>query len=226
MATEDTLIFPLPFSFVQPTNCTTEGRPTDCGVVFPDKQQSYSRINNIFLELRKCCNHPYLLKGVEADNTALRGAKPEAVVDAMVEASGKLALIDKMFSRLKELGHRTLIYSQFTTVLDILEDWLEHRGWGFQRIDGEVSESLSIHGMPCCCVSSLFLPSSLDTSGAKVLFFQCCVHSCSVPEWPPRRAHLSAKDSPGICWGLLWVKGQTWYFSRRRSNHIIPATSG
>jgi SNF2 family DNA or RNA helicase len=104
------------------------------------------------MELRKCCNHPYLLKGVEADNTSLRGAKPQAVVDAMVEASGKLALIDKMFARLKELGHRTLIYSQFTTVLDILEDWLVQRGWGFQRIDGEVSESFSTivdcSGMP------------------------------------------------------------------------------
>ena len=30
---------------------------------------------------------------------------------------------------------------QFTTVLDILEDWLDHRGWGFQRIDGDVSKA-------------------------------------------------------------------------------------
>jgi len=86
------------------------GESPDCAPA--DKQQSYSRINNIFMELRKCCNHPYLLKGVEADNPALRGATPAAVVDAMVKASGKLALIDRMFARLKARGHRTLIYSQ------------------------------------------------------------------------------------------------------------------
>ena len=68
------------------------------------------------MELRKCCNHPYLLKGGEADNPALRGATPAAVVQAMVEASGKLALIDKMLGRLKERGHRTLIYSQVRQV--------------------------------------------------------------------------------------------------------------
>jgi hypothetical protein len=32
---------------------------------------------------------------------------------------------------------RVLIYSQFTRTLDILEDWLAGRGWGYERIDGE-----------------------------------------------------------------------------------------
>lgn len=31
---------------------------------------------------------------------------------------------------------RVLIYSQFTRTLDILEDWVAGRGWGYERIDG------------------------------------------------------------------------------------------
>jgi chromodomain-helicase-DNA-binding protein 4 len=35
-------------------------------------------------------------------------------------------------------GHRVLIYSQFTSALDVLEAWVSKRGWGYQRIDGTV----------------------------------------------------------------------------------------
>lgn len=42
----------------------------------------------------------------------------------LLENSGKLLLLDKMMAKLKAQGHRVLIYSQFTRMLDILEDWL------------------------------------------------------------------------------------------------------
>jgi hypothetical protein len=54
-----------------------------------------------------------------------------------VAASGKLALLDHMMGRLRCGGHRVLIYSQFTRTLDVLEDWVRGRGWGYERIDGE-----------------------------------------------------------------------------------------
>jgi SNF2 family DNA or RNA helicase len=54
-----------------------------------------------------------------------------------VAASGKLALLDRMMGRLRSGGHRVLIYSQFTRMLDVLEDWVGGRGWGYERIDGE-----------------------------------------------------------------------------------------
>jgi SNF2 family DNA or RNA helicase len=53
-----------------------------------------------------------------------------------VAASGKLALLDRMMARLRAGGHRVLIYSQFTRTLDVLEDWVTGRGWGYERIDG------------------------------------------------------------------------------------------
>ncbi len=71
-----------------------------------------------------------------------------------MSASGKLLLMDAMMHKLKERGHRVLIYSQFTHVLDVLEDWLVGRGWGFCRIDGNVG---TWWGMCCACVYSVYV---------------------------------------------------------------------
>jgi SNF2 family DNA or RNA helicase len=45
----------------------------------------------------------------------------------MLEASEKLDLTERMMARLREQGHRVLIYSQFTRMLDILEEWLIYK---------------------------------------------------------------------------------------------------
>lgn len=42
---------------------------------------------------------------------------------------------------LRERGHRILIYSQFTMLLDVLEDWLHQRKWPFFRLDGTIGMS-------------------------------------------------------------------------------------
>jgi chromodomain-helicase-DNA-binding protein 4 len=88
------------------------------------------------MELRKCCNHPWLFTG----GLPPPGEVPdgETGIVQLIAASGKLALLDKMMGKLKERGHRVLIYSQFTRTLDLLEDWAALRRWGYQRIDGDV----------------------------------------------------------------------------------------
>ncbi len=75
------------------------------------------------MQLRKCCNHAFLLAGVEeeaaaqaARDAAAAGRAPPSALDLMLEASGKLELLDKMLARLLPAGHRVLIYSQFTSV--------------------------------------------------------------------------------------------------------------
>lgn len=42
----------------------------------------------------------------------------------MVQASGKLVLMDKLLPRLRTDGHRVLVFSQMVRCLDILEDYL------------------------------------------------------------------------------------------------------
>ena len=48
--------------------------------------------------------------------------------DALVQASGKLVLISKLLPKLKEKGHRVLIFSQMVRCLDIIEDFLRMKG--------------------------------------------------------------------------------------------------
>lgn len=63
-------------------------------------------------------------------------------VNALAKASGKLVLLQKMLRILKGQGHRVLIFSQMTKMLDILEDFLDGEQYKYERIDGGVTGSL------------------------------------------------------------------------------------
>ncbi|CAM9489243.1 unnamed protein product, partial [Phaeothamnion confervicola] len=86
-------------------------------------------ILNIVMQLRKCCNHPYLFQGIE-DRTL------DPLGEHLVESCGKMVLLSKLLYKMKERGHRVLIFSQMTRVLDILEDFCVMRRYEYCRIDG------------------------------------------------------------------------------------------
>lgn len=54
----------------------------------------------------------------------------------LVRDSGKLKKLDSLLKDLKRGGHRVLVYSQFTEVLDLLEDFMCVRGHKTVRLDG------------------------------------------------------------------------------------------
>lgn len=89
-------------------------------------------ILNIVMQLRKCCGHPYLFEGME-DRTL------DPLGEHLVENCGKLSLVDKLLRRLFERGHRVLIFTQMTRILDILEDFMVMRGYKYCRIDGNTN---------------------------------------------------------------------------------------
>ncbi|XP_041634913.1 chromodomain-helicase-DNA-binding protein 3 isoform X2 [Cheilinus undulatus] len=95
---------------------------------------------NIMMDLKKCCNHPYLfpVASMEAQKTP-SGAYEGS---ALTKASGKLMLLQKMLRKLKEQGHRVLVFSQMTKMLDLLEDFLDHEGYKYERIDGGITGAL------------------------------------------------------------------------------------
>lgn len=94
-------------------------------------------LNNLAMQLRKCCNHPFLLNGIEEE---IRNQQPDVdIADLLVKTSGKFVLLDKLLPRLKEEGHRILIFSQFKIMLDIIEDYLNHRQYKCERIDGSIT---------------------------------------------------------------------------------------
>ncbi|XP_046478715.1 chromatin-remodeling ATPase INO80 isoform X1 [Neodiprion pinetum] len=54
----------------------------------------------------------------------------------LVTDAGKLSVLDSLLRRLKEQGHRVLIYSQMTKMIDLLEEYMYYRKHTFMRLDG------------------------------------------------------------------------------------------
>lgn len=92
---------------------------------------------NVVMDLKKCCNHPYLFPGAEEEAPKDRRGFYEG--PALVKACGKLVVLQKMLKKLKAEGHRVLIFSQMTLMLDVLEDFLEAEGYKYERIDGGIT---------------------------------------------------------------------------------------
>jgi len=52
-----------------------------------------------------------------------------------------MQLLELLLPKLKAAGHRVLVFSQMTRMLDVLEDYLLARGHGFERLDGNVGSA-------------------------------------------------------------------------------------
>ncbi|VAH02148.1 unnamed protein product [Triticum turgidum subsp. durum] len=83
-------------------------------------------VANLSMQLRKCCNHPYLF--VEQYNMYQR--------EEIVRASGKFELLDRLLPKLHRAGHRVLLFSQMTRLLNILEVYLQMYNFKYMRLDG------------------------------------------------------------------------------------------
>ncbi|KAL0397716.1 UNVERIFIED_CONTAM: putative helicase CHR10 [Sesamum calycinum] len=87
-------------------------------------------LNNIVIQLRKACSHPYLFPGIEPE--------PYQEGEHLVQASGKLLILDQLLQKLHDCGHRVLLFAQMTHTLDILQDFLELRKYTYERLDGSI----------------------------------------------------------------------------------------
>ncbi|KAK6531354.1 hypothetical protein TWF281_008162 [Arthrobotrys megalospora] len=97
---------------------------------------------NIVMELKKISNHPFLFPSAEEDiMKGLENKSKTARLNAMIMSSGKMVLMDRFLKKMKADGHRVLIFSQMVNMLDLLQEYLDHCGYAFQRIDGTVSAS-------------------------------------------------------------------------------------
>nr|XP_031292435.1 chromodomain-helicase-DNA-binding protein 1-like isoform X2 [Camelus dromedarius] len=97
---------------------------------FENETAKKVKLQNVLSQLRKCVGHPYLFDGVEPE--------PFEIGDHLIEASGKLHLLDKLLAFLYSKGHRVLLFSQMTQMLDILQDYMDYRGYSYERVDGSV----------------------------------------------------------------------------------------
>nr|DBA14148.1 TPA: hypothetical protein GDO54_005159 [Pyxicephalus adspersus] len=56
--------------------------------------------------------------------------------ESLITDSGKLYALDLLLTRLKTQGHRVLIYSQMTRMIDLLEEYMVYRKHTYMRLDG------------------------------------------------------------------------------------------
>ena len=121
---------------------------------------------NILMQLRKCCNHPYLFDGAEPgtclslsltlththtcitpflflthihSHTYTHTDPPFTTDTHLVQNSGKMCVLDKLLPKLREEGSRVLIFCQMTRMLDILEDYCLWREYSYFRLDGNTA---------------------------------------------------------------------------------------
>lgn len=109
---------------------------------------------NAAMELRKICNHPFLLRGLEENilSEAFAKAKEESgdgqvddyaklFAEQLVKSSGKMVLMEKLLLKLFNNGHKVLIFSQMVRALDLLEELLKIKRYRYERLDGSTSSS-------------------------------------------------------------------------------------
>ncbi|KAJ9474684.1 putative ATP-dependent helicase IRC5 [Pseudozyma hubeiensis] len=96
------------------------------------KQIKNMHLENIVMQARKICNHPFLFDWpIDMDSGTL------VVNKDLINASGKMLMLNRLLDELFHRGHKVLIFSQFTTMLDIIEEWAnEFKGLRTCRIDG------------------------------------------------------------------------------------------
>ncbi|EPR62909.1 chromodomain helicase DNA binding protein CHD1/SWI2/SNF2 [Toxoplasma gondii GAB2-2007-GAL-DOM2] len=95
-----------------------------------------SSLQNICMELKKVCNHPFLCQSPDEEEDAEEWRR------LLVDGSAKMGLLDKLLKRLKEKGHRVLIFSQMVKMLNLLAEFLKMRGYKHQRLDGTMAKEV------------------------------------------------------------------------------------
>jgi len=94
---------------------------------------STTALNNVLMQMRKVANHPDLITSAFDDSPFF------PTPAQMVEQCGKMALMDRLLTKLRAGGHKVLIFSQMTKMLDLVDAYLDQLGVQACRIDGNIS---------------------------------------------------------------------------------------
>lgn len=89
---------------------------------FEGESRSAISVLESLLRLRQACCHGALLPGI----SAARSSKVELLIESLLAS--------------REAGHRSLVFSQWTSLLDLIEPRLREEGVHFSRIDGSTKD--------------------------------------------------------------------------------------
>ncbi|GAX72787.1 hypothetical protein CEUSTIGMA_g243.t1 [Chlamydomonas eustigma] len=168
-------------SFQEELNPTEAGSSSVAMVAGGSKQsgrggESFKRLMNLLMQLRKVCNHPYMFPEAEPDFDGVTTGED------LLEGSGKLKVLDKLLGKLKTRGHRVVLFSQFNLMLNIIEDYLIMRGYNYKRLDGSTNRvqrmiDIQLFNMPesevfiyILCTRAGGLGVNLQTADTLILF--------------------------------------------------------
>lgn len=107
--------------------------PYEKSVLDALKQVKNRKLSNLLMQLRSTCNSPHIFHNPWSD-----GSTPD---NRLITESGKMMLLERLVPALMKRGHKVLIFSQFTEMLDLIELWATQlHDWNTCRIDGKVAQ--------------------------------------------------------------------------------------
>ncbi|KDN44935.1 hypothetical protein K437DRAFT_208624, partial [Tilletiaria anomala UBC 951] len=115
---------------LSPAECSQQGKLYT--IKQARKEINNMHLENMVMQLRKICCHPYLFDWPRDPDSGL-----PVTDEDLIHASGKMLLLNRLLDALFAKGHKVLVFSQFTTMLDVIEDWADvYKGLRTCRIDG------------------------------------------------------------------------------------------
>ncbi|KIY45888.1 hypothetical protein FISHEDRAFT_48182 [Fistulina hepatica ATCC 64428] len=93
----------------------------------------WTRLMNLLMQLRQVCDHPYIMPDAEPT--------PYTPGEHLVLSSTKFVMIDKLLKSILPTGEKVLVFSQWTGMLDYLEEFMRLRGIQYGRLDGSTSRA-------------------------------------------------------------------------------------
>ncbi|KAJ5826865.1 SNF2-related protein [Penicillium robsamsonii] len=119
----------------EPSDTELEEMQRAANLKLAKKEIGQKKMQNPVLQARLACNSPHNFYWPWMGESS-------SVDETLVSASGKMLLLDRLVSCLLKKGHKILIFSQFKTQLDIIEEWATTlRSWECCRIDGAIAQS-------------------------------------------------------------------------------------
>ncbi|KAK9447087.1 SNF2 family N-terminal domain-containing protein [Limtongia smithiae] len=95
------------------------------------------KLQNLIMQLRLACDSPLLFYTPWEDPDSLFTEPDESIVND----SGKMLLLDRLLPALFNQNHKVLVFSQFSKMLDLIQDYAELlRNWKVCRLDGNVKQ--------------------------------------------------------------------------------------
>ncbi|MCZ6796225.1 MAG: DEAD/DEAH box helicase [Planctomycetota bacterium] len=99
------------------------------------------RVLAALTRLRQICCHPRLVLDAESSGeSSARAVAPDGDADERGASGGKFDLLLELLRECVEEGHRVLLFSQFTSMLDIIEEKITELDFPWCRLDGSTKD--------------------------------------------------------------------------------------